>query len=302
MSEALYGADGFFRRQEGPSGHFRTSAHASPLFAQAIARLASEHGLATVIDLGAGRGELLEGLRNAAPDLQLIGIEIVDRPACLHDSIAWHDDVPDISNALLIANEWLDNVPVDVVELTDEGPRIVLVDDFGNEVLGPAPRPEDAAWLEMWWPLSSTGDRAEIGRPRDEAWAEAVSHLNSGIAIAVDYTHTRSTRPQFGTLAGYRAGRQVAPVPDGSCDITAHVAIDSIGEGILMSQRQALRRLGVDGSRPPLDLARSDPGAYLSALQQASDAAELTSQAGLGAFTWLIQPVNVQLRMGDSTA
>lgn len=27
---ALYGADGFYLRPEGPAGHFRTSVHASP--------------------------------------------------------------------------------------------------------------------------------------------------------------------------------------------------------------------------------------------------------------------------------
>ncbi|MBI0380394.1 hypothetical protein JBE27_30050, partial [Streptomyces albiflaviniger] len=36
---ALYGAGGFFRRPEGPGGHFRTSVHASPLFARAVAEL-----------------------------------------------------------------------------------------------------------------------------------------------------------------------------------------------------------------------------------------------------------------------
>ncbi len=36
---ALYGPDGFYRRPEGPAGHFRTSVHASPLFADAVARL-----------------------------------------------------------------------------------------------------------------------------------------------------------------------------------------------------------------------------------------------------------------------
>ena len=36
---ALYGPDGFFRRHR-PGAHFRTSVHASPLFAEAVARLA----------------------------------------------------------------------------------------------------------------------------------------------------------------------------------------------------------------------------------------------------------------------
>src|SRR5690606_26764082 len=38
--DALYGPRGFYRRPgEGPAGHFRTSVHASPLFAGAVARL-----------------------------------------------------------------------------------------------------------------------------------------------------------------------------------------------------------------------------------------------------------------------
>src|SRR6266536_2072561 len=40
MASALYGPDGFFvRAPDGPAGHFRTSVHASPLFAGALLRL-----------------------------------------------------------------------------------------------------------------------------------------------------------------------------------------------------------------------------------------------------------------------
>src|SRR5947208_2791006 len=70
--------------------------------------------------------------------------------------------------------------------------------------------------------------RAEVGAPRDTAWAGAVRALARGVALAVDYGHLREDRPAFGTLTGFRNGRQVAPVPDGSCDLTAHVAIDSV--------------------------------------------------------------------------
>ena len=41
--DALYGAAGFFRR-ESPAAHFRTSVHASPLFARALVRLVREAG------------------------------------------------------------------------------------------------------------------------------------------------------------------------------------------------------------------------------------------------------------------
>ncbi|MGY0006699.1 SAM-dependent methyltransferase, partial [Micromonospora sp. I033] len=105
-----------------------------------------------------------------------------------------------------------------------------------------------------------------------------------------------------GTLTGYRGGRQVAPVPDGSCDVTAHVAMDSVasaGERVarcaytLVSQREGLRALGADGGRPPLSLASRDPAGYLRALAAASAVAELTDPAGLGGHWWLLQPVGV---------
>ena len=65
--DALYGAAGFFRR-ESPGAHFRTSVHASPLFAAAVVRLVREARLDTVVDIGAGRGELLRALRPYVED------------------------------------------------------------------------------------------------------------------------------------------------------------------------------------------------------------------------------------------
>lgn len=115
--------------------------------------------------------------------------------------------------------------------------------------------------------------------------------------MAVDYAHVREARPPFGTLTGFRAGREVRPVPDGSCDLTAHVALDACaaaGAGAgpppeLLSQREALRRLGVSGERPPLTLASADPAGYVRALASAGEAAELTARGGLGDFGWLMQ-------------
>jgi hypothetical protein len=84
-------------------------------------------------------------------------------------------------------------------------------------------------------------------------------------------------------------------VPDGSCDITAHVALDAcaaaVGPGVetvLTTQREYLRGLGVSGARPDLALASSDPLGYLRGLSRASAAAELTDAGGLGGFGWLV--------------
>ena len=65
---------------------------------------------------------------------------------------------------LVIASEWLDNIPVDVAEMTPDGPRIMLVDPgSGAERPGPAAGPAEQEWLRRWWPLRHPGERAELG-------------------------------------------------------------------------------------------------------------------------------------------
>jgi SAM-dependent MidA family methyltransferase len=317
MERALYGEDGFYRRGERPAEHFRTSVHASPRFAAAIARLLVEVDVLLgrpdrldLVDIGAGSGHLLKNILACAPAdlasrLAPVAVEIAPRPAEIPSGIIWRPDLPDRITGLAVANEWLDNVPLDVVERTPDGVRTVLVDpSTGAERPGPPPSDEDRDWLESWWPLREPGDRAEIGHPRCAAWASVVGRLSRGLAIAVDYSHSREARPVYGTLTGYRDGATVPAVPDGSCDVTAHVALDACtvaGEragatsSLLTTQRDALRALGLSGARPPLDLAHSDPRAYLAALCQAGEDAELTDPSGLGGFGWLAQAVDIPI-------
>ncbi|MGW2783161.1 SAM-dependent methyltransferase [Streptomyces populi] len=380
--EALYGPSGFYRRPEGPAGHFRTSVHASPLFAGAVARLLCRLDAAlghpdplAFVDMAAGRGELVTGVLAALPAdvagrVRAYAVERADRPAGLDRRISWLSEPPRGVTGLLFANEWLDNVPVDVAEVGADGvPRRVLVRADGTERLGEPVTGEDARWLRNWWwpptdtrpapesrpdpapedrqdpvpgrlpdpvsegrrgpapgglsgrlsvqeaprlpgadvssgaPLApAEGARAEIGLPRDLAWASAVSALDRGLAVAVDYAHFAGGRPPFGTLTGFREGRGTAPVPDGSCDITAHVALDAcaLPGGRVVTQRAALRALGVSGARPPLALASTDPAAYVRALAGAGQAAELTAPGGLGDFGWLLQPVGFPDGLLDS--
>jgi SAM-dependent MidA family methyltransferase len=317
MSEALYGESGFYRRER-PAAHFRTSVHASPLFAAALASLLERVDAVLgrperldLVDVGAGAGELLAGILAAVPGelrgrLRPVGVEVAGCPAGLPAGIGWSTAIPELAG-LLVANEWLDNVPVDVVELTAAGPRLVLVDDAGEESPGPPAGRADQGWLDRWWPLTGIGARAEVGSTRDAAWAAAVGRVRRGVAFAIDYAHTRADRAagavRCGTLAAYRDGWAVRPVPDGSCDLTAHVALDAcaaatggqVNGTVLTSQRAALRALGLHGRRPPGALAGSDPAAYLAALARAGQAAELTDPAGLGGFTWLVQAVGVPL-------
>ncbi|MCW2840882.1 MAG: hypothetical protein JWR55_2365 [Aeromicrobium sp.] len=284
---ALYGDAGFFRTSR-PGDHFRTSAHVG-LFAEAVAELARRTSAATVVDVGAGGGELLTALDALLPGTELVGVELAGRPDGLPDRITWGPELPDRVEGVLIANEWLDNVPCPVVEVDDDGVvREVLVDPrTGRESLG---EPYDSRWLGTWWPVAGPGRRAEDGQARDAAWADAVSRVH-GTAIAIDYGHVRDDRPLFGSLRSYAGGREADVVPDGSRDVTAHVAVDAVAAacgGRLVRQRDALAVLGVDGSRPPIDRARSDPAGYLRALNRAGEAGELRARGGLGDFWWII--------------
>ena len=307
---ALYGPDGFFRRTGGPADHFRTSAHASPLFATALATLVERLDDALgrpdpfdVVDLGAGRGELLTGMLAALPGrlssrVRPRAVELGPAPATLDGRIAWLDQPPTRVTGLLVATEWLDNVPVEVVELDEDGvPRYVDVTPDGTESPGDPVDGEDLEWLTRWWPLAVPGARAEIGRPRDEAWSAAASTVERGLALAVDYGHFAGARPLFGSLTGFRDGREIVPVPDGSGDVTSAVALDSLTSSVrsgrvppqLLTQATALRALGLDGRRPPLSLAATDPAAYVRGLSRAGAAAELTDVDGLGAHWWVMQ-------------
>jgi hypothetical protein len=112
-----------------------------------------------------------------------------------------------------------------------------------------------------------------------------------GLAVAIDYGHLRGQRPPFGTLSSYLGGREVDVVPDGSRDVTAHVAADSIAATTgarLLRQRVALGILGVDTTRPALELAQTDPTTYLRALARAGEAGELRASGGLGDFWWIV--------------
>lgn len=322
MHAALYGPGGFYARGEPPARHFRTSVHVSPSYAAAVWELLRQvdaglghPGRLDLIDVGAGRGELLEQVLAAAPGagvapglagrIAAIAVEIAPRPAGLDPRIGWQPVPPAGITGLVIASEWLDNIPLDVVELTAAGPALILVDPAtGAERPGCPPDRADLDWLRAWWPLVACGDRAEVGRTRCEAWAGVIRRIDRGVAVAADYGHRRAARPARGTLTGYLEGRAVTPLPDGSRDITAHVALDACavagtaagaGESVLTTQRAALRALGLDARRPPLALAATDPDRYARALSQASMDAELMDAEGLGGFGWLVQAVGTSL-------
>ena len=312
--EGLYGERGFYRGATGPAGHFTTSCHgpAGVLLASALRTLAARHGCSQIVDIGAGRGELLTALAALEEPLALTGVDVVARPRGLSESIAW---VPSpggsrlpalgrLEDALVFANEWLDVIPVPIGEVDAQGVlREVEVDTDGAEHLGARAGEtatfddQDLAWARTWWPAGDRpGTRVEVGRPRDIALRALIDAIGSGVIVAVDYGHRRDGRPGAGTLVGYRGGQLTAPLPDGSTDLTAHVAVDSLPHDRLLTQRAALLDLGFDDGGPlagqgaSYDLAHRDPHRYLAALQHNSARSQLLN-APLGDFTWAITEI-----------
>jgi len=240
--DSAYGADGFWRTSC-PHEHFRTASATGDQLAVAIAALVPAH-IVAVVDIGAGGGELLAALAVERPELRLAGVDLRPRPADLPVGIDWAVDLWDArydtwtsgaaprlltaaGPTLVIADEWLDDLPCPVVQAGTGGWHEVVVDPSGAEQSGGQLVGELRAWADTWWPR---GARAEIGLPRDRAWAQLLAAVRpgGGSALMIDYGHDRDHRPEHGTLTGYRDGRQVPPLPDGTRNLTAHVAVDAV--------------------------------------------------------------------------
>jgi len=316
---ALYGPDGFYRRAEGPAGHFTTATHGGTgrALARSLWTWADRFGLDGIVDVGAGRGELLRHLYAWEPGRPLSGLDVVPRPRDLPDDVEWVESPggaglparwrPD--RALVVAHEWLDVVPCTIAEVAPDGTLRELLADPSpdscsephrgpavsttNRSLGPPLTGADLEWCQRFWPSAFTsearpGDRVEVGRQRDEAWSALLDRLPSGsVAVAVDYGHTVANRPREGTLVAYREGHVVDPVPDGTCDLTAHVAVDSLRQTRRLRQREAVAAVGA----PDHASAAIDPAAYLRALADQSAVAELRRPGGFGDFWWVIAQV-----------
>ena len=289
---AWFHANEVFYRTHQAEREFLTSPHVDAAVAEQLVAILhryadvedASHDVC-VIDVGAGSGELLLQMSKLLTGrARFLGIDRRKRPDHLPADIEWRqiDVSPETGQVtgfdgelpgILIAHEFLDDIPCPVVELDDQlVPRLVLVDPHsGQEIIGPACSNdvEASAWLDRWWPATQPMARREIGVPRDRMWQRLRRCLRSGVAVAIDYAHGLNERQRglwdAGTVKGFADGRPRRPLPDGSVNITAHVALDSCSS----SSGQLLSQSSVLGS----STLTSWPGA-------------------LGSYTWLIDPVD----------
>ena len=259
---ALYGDGGFFHRPEGPErtlphrGDVRGVCGRNHRLAAGVDRVLGHPGDFTFVDVGAGRGELLGLLAERVPDRwRLLAVEVAARPPGLADRIGWAAKLGSPVTGVVLAHELLDAVPCVIAQCRSDGaPAVVLVEPAtGRETLGDrSTRRRDLACglVADGRARTAGGDRSAarhgMGRP--------VGAAATGLVLAVDYDHSREQRAllRHGTLAAYREGRSVPPVPDGTCDLTAHVAFDACAA---VTPAAA----GPDSSdRPRLSVARRD--------------------------------------------
>jgi SAM-dependent MidA family methyltransferase len=275
------------------------------MVAQMLGALLDRHAeISSVIDVGAGNGLLLEELSAIRPDLQLLGIDLRKRPEGLAAQVSWAQDLWDVrygcwtsgeagaalakpEPVMIICYEWLDDLPCPVVARHADGWREVIINDDGKEQAGPRLESEQLAWADRWWP---GGERAEIGLSRDRAWVELVKMIvkRGGCALMIDYGHIAPRRPVTGSLAAYRDGRALEPVPGTSVNLTAHVAVDAVraaGEDVGATtaffglQNEVVSELLQAEPHP-------DP---LVDLDRRSQHAALSSQYVWGSYWWLLQ-------------
>ena len=118
------GRGGFFRPAgAAPAGHFRTSVHASPLFAEAVRRCCAgwtRRSAGPTARPGRrrrrpGRAAGRRGGRRPATRRRLrpLAVEVAAARRRADDRRVDVAELPPVSG-LLVANEWLDDVPLDV--------------------------------------------------------------------------------------------------------------------------------------------------------------------------------------------
>ena len=307
---ASFSEQGFYLRDIGvPARNFRTSAHVGGPFVtamsdwvRAIDRRLGQPAQFDIVDVGAGDGELLGALATelaaTEPDLlsrsRMVACDVRPRPVHLdYSRIEWVQGfapgcLPDSIVGVVIATEFLDDVPLDVAQRGPGQPwHYQLVDENGTQSPGPLVEGLDLDWINRW--VSAATNRIEIGAPRDVVALELVARIAAGSALFVDYCVSDGNASHGQTLQAFSRGHQRKLAPRSDVNVTAAVfepslvaATRSLGEVTVESQRNVLRGCGDD-----LMANRMTAGTAMARLQWRSQYAELTEAGGLGDQLWI---------------
>ena len=293
----------------GTSGDFVTAPEISQLFGELVGLAMVQAWLdrgapdpSCLVELGPGRGTLMaDALRagRVVPGfLDAVRLHLVETSPALRAAQAarlerfsprWHDSVDGLPNdlpLLIVANEFLDALPIRQLERRREGWRERRLGCDGAGRLGLVldrklvPVPLDAA----------DGAVLEVAPSRDAVADELGRRLavQGGVAVIIDYGDRREP-PLGDTLQAVRGHAKVDPFTClGSADLTSHVAFAplaraAMAQGALawgpVEQGTYLRRLGIEARLARLDRARPEAS---TSLRQA--VARLIEADGMGSL------------------
>jgi SAM-dependent MidA family methyltransferase len=242
MQAALYDpVHGYYRRARDPfgkHGDFYTAEQLQPVFGilmaagiRALHREMGEPADFTVVELGAGRGEMAE----AFSEWRYVPVDL--------DGGA----LPEHFRGVVFSNEFFDALPVEAVAYQGGAWRERLVGWDGRFVwkTGAPARAEIADYLRRYFPPAEEGVLCEVNLEA-LAWLERIARaLDAGYSITIDYGYTRAESVRFprGTLMSYRrhqADEDVLEDP-GAKDITAQVAFTALEEHGARAGLEAVR-------------------------------------------------------------
>lgn len=301
METALYHpVHGYYRRPRDPfgkAGDFYTAEQIQPVFGILIAahlrelyRAMGEPSDFTVVELGAGRGEMAD----AFAEWRYVPVDIDG------------GKLPQDFRGVVFSNEFFDALPVDVAIFRDGQFRQQCVAFHDNRFVwvegGDVP-PEAANYLRAYFPEPGEGNWYEINL-RALEWMDRIARaLRAGYMLTIDYGYTRVESVRFpqGTLMGYRRHTALEDIFEepGLRDITAHVNFTALEE------RGALRGLRTESFRTlaQLLLAAGEADQFAAALGEENDLRRRmqlkTLLFGMGeTFRTLLQSRSVGLREG----
>ena len=321
---------GYYRRKDplGASGDFTTAPEISQMFGEMIGlwladiwARAGSRARVHYVELGPGRGTLARDALRAAAKFGLFPqVHLIEGSPALRSEQAkrtpeaiWHDDlstVPTDAPILLVANEFLDALPVRQLVRTIDGWRERMVGIAGDAWSGG----EDGG--KLFVPLAGRQPmdgavpedlrEAAVGTIIETSPAAAtvlyeVGHRltrQDGAALFIDYGHAA---PRTGsTLQAVRAHEKVDPfAAPGQADLTAHVDFammariaQSCGARWLGTARQGdwLRALGIEHRARALAAAAPDhaeaAAAALHRLTSPDEMGDLFKVMGLAGPSW----------------
>jgi SAM-dependent MidA family methyltransferase len=298
----------------GSEGDFTTAPEITPLFGQAVARVAAgiiAQSAPNIIEFGAGTGKLARDVLGALRDLgvEVDSYTIIDlsgelrarQQDMLRDfpQVRWVDALPENYSGVVLGNEVLDAMPVELVVKTADGwrRRMVAIEDGQFAWADAEPDDQLAAHILRQVPDADSlpdGYLTEV-HPVACGFMASLAKLyegGSGAAILIDYGFPAHEfyHPQRDTgtlMCHYRHHAHPEPfyLP-GLQDVTAHVdftamalASQDAGLGVLayMNQASFLLAAGIGDL-----LLQTDPEDALRYLPQARAVQKLVSPAEMG--------------------